>query len=72
MELIEWNTKPGCHLVLPDALFAGVSDEDIQLDVGHCQKSCRSLFSLIGLDLADLESSVFKVGLISMYHHMPK
>jgi hypothetical protein len=68
MELITWNRHPGYYLVLRDALFAGVSEEDIQLDVGHCQKSCRSLFSLTDLDFAVLESSFFKVSLISMYH----
>jgi hypothetical protein len=55
--------------VLNDALFAGVPNEDIQLDVGHCQRSCRGLFSLIDPDFADLESSVFKVSLASMNHH---
>jgi hypothetical protein len=52
--------------MLPDVLFSGVSEEDIQLDVGHCQKSCRSLFSLVDPDFAGLESYVFKVSLISI------
>ncbi|XP_023708758.1 uncharacterized protein LOC111865183 [Cryptotermes secundus] len=38
----------------------GASDEDIQLDVGNCQRSCRSLFWPIDLEFADLESSFFK------------
>jgi hypothetical protein len=58
--------------MLPDVLFAGVSEEDIQLDVGHCHKSCRSLFTLIDPDFADLESSVFKVSLSSLRHPRPR
>lgn len=49
-----------------DVLFAGVSGEVVQLDVGHCQKKrCLSLLSLMDPDVADFDSSVFKVSFIS-------
>ncbi|KAJ9581205.1 hypothetical protein L9F63_023616 [Diploptera punctata] len=42
------------------AIGFGVSGEVVQLDVGQCQKSCRSLFTLMDPDITDSDISPFK------------
>jgi hypothetical protein len=58
---------------LPNVLFAGGSGEVVRLDVGHCQKRCTSVSSLMDTDIVDFGSSASKVSPRFMRHqHTPK
>jgi hypothetical protein len=49
------------HPLLTDVLLAGGSGEVVSLDVGHCQKSCTSVPSVMKPHVVDFGSAASKV-----------
>jgi hypothetical protein len=61
------------HPLLTDVLLAGGSGEVVSLDVGHCQKSCISVSSVMEPHVVDTDSAASKVSPNFMrYQHTPK